>query len=132
MFNRLSTFFRHVVYNLRGGFLVRPLAIALVLGVAGAILSTLEEMVPALQSLAPQLLFPSHDDPQVAQVILGTIAGLLIIAAGALGSWRVYASDSETPARKLVAIVSLLACALYAIGTVLPFIAAMVIPGCWR
>ena len=65
-------------------------------------------------------------------VILGTIVGLLIIAAGALGSWRVYGSDSETPARKLVAIVSLLACALYAIGTVLPFIAAMVIPGCWR
>jgi hypothetical protein len=65
-------------------------------------------------------------------VVLGTIVGLLIIAAGALGSWRVYASDSETPARKLVAIVSLLACALYAIGTILPFIAAMVIPGCWR
>ena len=65
-------------------------------------------------------------------VIVGTIVGLLIIAAGALGSWRVYASDNETPARKLVAIVSLLACALYAIGTVLPFIAAMVIPGCWR
>jgi hypothetical protein len=65
-------------------------------------------------------------------VILGTLVGLLIIAAGALGSWRVYASDAETPARKLVAIVSLLACALYAIGTILPFIAAMVIPGCWR
>jgi heme/copper-type cytochrome/quinol oxidase subunit 1 len=65
-------------------------------------------------------------------VVLGTIVGLLIIAAGALGSWRVYASETETPARKLVAIVSLLACALYAIGTILPFIAAMVIPGCWR
>jgi hypothetical protein len=64
-------------------------------------------------------------------VIVGTIAGLLIIAAGALGSWRVFASHSEAPARRLIAAVSLMACALYAIGTVLPLIAAMVIPRCW-
>jgi hypothetical protein len=64
-------------------------------------------------------------------VIIGTIVGLLIIAAGALGSWRVFASDAEPPARRLVATISLLACALYAMGTVLPFIAALVIPRCW-
>jgi uncharacterized membrane protein len=78
VFHHLPTFFRHVVYNLRGGFLVRPLAIALVLGFAGAGLSTLEEVIPALQSLAPRLLFPSHDDPQVAQVILSTIASSMM------------------------------------------------------
>jgi hypothetical protein len=64
-------------------------------------------------------------------VIVGMIVALLIIAAGALGSWRVFASDSEPPARRLVATISLLACALYVMGTVLPFIAAMVIPPCW-
>jgi hypothetical protein len=64
-------------------------------------------------------------------VILGTILGFLIIAAGALGSWRVFASHSETPARRLIAVVSLLSCALYTIGTILPFIAALVIPRCW-
>ena len=58
------------MYNLRGGFLVRPLTIALALGVAGAFLSWLEETVPAVGAWVPKALFPSHADPQVAQVIL--------------------------------------------------------------
>ena len=65
---------RHVMYNLRGGFLVRPLAIALALGFVGAALSWLEEYFPRFNSFVPHILFPSHDDPQVAQVILGGIA----------------------------------------------------------
>ena len=64
-------------------------------------------------------------------VILGTVLGLVIIAAGALGSWRVYAAQAEAPARRLVALVSLLSCALFAMATILPFIAALVIPQCW-
>ena len=35
------------MYNLRGGFLVRPLSIALALGCVGAALSEMEESVPA-------------------------------------------------------------------------------------
>ena len=64
-------------------------------------------------------------------VILGTLVGLAVTGAGALGSWSVYAADSETPARRLVAAVGLMACVLYAIGIVLPFIAALIIPPCW-
>jgi hypothetical protein len=64
-------------------------------------------------------------------VIVGTIVGLVVIGLGAFGSWGVYAADTETPARKLVAIVGLLACALYVIGVTLPLIAALSIPGCW-
>jgi hypothetical protein len=64
-------------------------------------------------------------------VILGTLVGLAVIAVGALGSWRVYASESESPARRLVAIVGLLTCVLFVIGVTLPFIAALVIPRCW-
>jgi uncharacterized membrane protein len=71
---RLFLSFRHVMYSLRGGFLVRPLIIALILGSAGALLSALEEAVPALNTWAPKILFPSHSDPQVAQVILAAIA----------------------------------------------------------
>ena len=64
-------------------------------------------------------------------IILGTIVGLGIIAAGTLGSWPVFASRSEAPARRLIAVVSVLACALYALGVILPLIAALVIPRCW-
>lgn len=64
-------------------------------------------------------------------VILATVIGLAFISLGALGSWRVYSGEAETPARKLVATVGLLSCALYAMGVVLPSIAALVIPRCW-
>ena len=64
-------------------------------------------------------------------VILGTIAGLLVIGLGAIGSWRIYNRDNEGPARRFVSVVGLLACALFAIGVILPFVASLVIPRCW-
>ena len=44
------------MYNLRGGFLVRPLTIALALGAAGAFLSWLEETVPAIGAWVPKAI----------------------------------------------------------------------------
>src|ERR1039457_5847804 len=70
--------FRHATYNLRGGFLIRPLIIALTLGGAGACLSWLEEEFPAASAWVPTALFPSHADPQVAQVILAGIAASMM------------------------------------------------------
>ena len=77
MNKRLSLVLRHAMYNLRGGFLVRPLTIALALGFAGAILSWLEKTFPA-SAWVPSALFPSHADPQVAQVILAGIAASIM------------------------------------------------------
>ena len=65
---------RAVLYAMRGGFLVRPLAIVLALGSLGALLSELEERFPAVRALVPGALFPSKDDPQVAQAILSVVA----------------------------------------------------------
>jgi uncharacterized membrane protein len=69
---------RHAMYNLRGGFLVRPLTIAVILGCAGAFLSWLEEEFPVISGWVPTVLFPSHADPQVAQVILAGIAASIM------------------------------------------------------
>src|ERR1700685_209135 len=74
----LRLLLRQATYNLRGGFLVRPLAIALALGCAGAMLSWLEETFPSFSDIVPKTLFPSHSDPQVAQFILGGIAGSIM------------------------------------------------------
>jgi len=71
---RLRLLFRKALYNLRGGFLVRPVTIALVLGVAGAVLSWIEETNPSLSDWVPRVPFFSHGDPAVAQVILSDIA----------------------------------------------------------
>jgi len=69
---------RQAMYNLRGGFLIRPLTITLILGFAGAFLSWLEETAPAVSDIVPRALFPSHSDPQVAQAILGDIAASIM------------------------------------------------------
>jgi hypothetical protein len=67
-----------------------------------------------------------------AIIIVGTIVGLSLVALGALGSWRVYSmGDGEAPARRLVATVSLMACGIFALAIILPFIASLVIPRCW-
>src|ERR1022692_3877851 len=76
--NRLLPLLRTVMYALRGGFLVRPLLISITLGLLGAVLSSLEESVPVLSAWVPSVLFPSHADPQVAQIILASIAGAIM------------------------------------------------------
>jgi len=74
MFERLPVLFRSAMYALRGGFLIRPLVIAVILGTVGAMLSSLEESVPQIGAWIPNTLFPSREDPGVAQVILSSIA----------------------------------------------------------
>jgi uncharacterized membrane protein len=69
---------RGVLYTLRGGFLVRPMLIAIVLGASGAVFSELEEAYPWLSAWVPHVLFPSRSDPQVAQVILAGIAASIM------------------------------------------------------
>ena len=78
MHKRLSLLLRSAIYALRGGFLIRPLVIALFLGGVGAILSFAEEYVPALNAWIPEVLFPAHQDPQVAQTILSSIASSIM------------------------------------------------------
>jgi uncharacterized membrane protein len=74
----LPLLLRRAVYSLRGGFLIRPLTIALSLGFLGALLSSLEERYPAVSAWVPTVIFPSHADPQVAQVILAGIAASIM------------------------------------------------------
>ena len=74
MIERLRFLFRHILYNLRGGFLIRPATIGLGLGCCGALLSRIEESDSSLGDWVPRVLFLSHADPGVAQVILSDIA----------------------------------------------------------
>ena len=53
MHRRLPLLLRAIAYGLRGGFLIRPFVIALALGVAGGVLSSLEEQVPTLGAWVP-------------------------------------------------------------------------------
>ena len=74
MFERLPVLIQSAMYSLRGGFLIRPLVIAIILGAVGAVFSSVEEAVPQIDAWIPTILFPSREDPGVAQVILSSIA----------------------------------------------------------
>jgi uncharacterized membrane protein len=78
MRERLYLMLRSALYAMRGGFLIRPLLIALAFGAVGAILSFAEEYVPELDAWIPEVLFPAHQDPQVALSILSEIAGSIM------------------------------------------------------
>ena len=65
---------RSIAFAIRGGFLVRPFAIAMVLGASGMLLSWLEGQLPWISGLVPTLVFPSRSDPSAAQAILTSIA----------------------------------------------------------
>ncbi len=78
MGKNLSILLRRAMYNLRGGFLIRPLIIAVVLGGTGALLSWLEQEFPVVSAWVPRSIFPSHADPQVAQVILSGVASSMM------------------------------------------------------
>src|SRR5271169_2671027 len=78
MRERLYLLLRSVLYAMRGGFLIRPLLIALAFGAAGAFLSFAEEHTPGLDAWIPEVLFPAHQDPQVALSIFGGIAGSIM------------------------------------------------------
>ncbi len=74
MFKLLPLRLRSAAFALRGGFLIRPLVIAVLLGFVGAVLSSVEEARPMAAAWLPVALFPSHEDPQVAQTVLSVIA----------------------------------------------------------
>ena len=63
-------------------------------------------------------------------VLIVGVLGLLLIAGGALGSWKVWGHKDEEPSRRLIASVSLMTAGLLAFATLLPMIAALIIPSC--
>ena len=78
MRERFYLWLRSALYALRGGFLIRPFLIALFFGTAGAVLSSAEEYAHELNAWIPAVLFPAHQDPQVALTILSGIAGSIM------------------------------------------------------
>jgi uncharacterized membrane protein len=70
--------FRHVVYELKGGYLLLPVLITLLLSLAAICLPYLEESVPAFRQWAESTTFLVPSDPGMAQLLLGAIAGSCI------------------------------------------------------
>ena len=65
-------------------------------------------------------------------LLIVCVVSLLLVVAGGWESWRVVRADAETPARKIVGIISVGCIALFAMAILLPMVASLVIPPCFQ
>ena len=65
-------------------------------------------------------------------LLLVALLCIVLILAGGLESLRVVRADAETPARKLVAIISLGCVGLFLMAILMPMIASLVLPPCFQ
>lgn len=75
--------------------------------------------------------FNDCGEVDAAAIWLVGALGLALVAAGALGSWRVFRKKGELESRRLISTVSLGMAALFAMAILLPMIAALMIPRCY-
>ena len=78
MFAVVQRFLRHALYALRGGFLVRPLAMALLIGSFGMAVPFIEEQFHVFDSLAVRLPVLVVHDAASAQGVLAAIIGAIM------------------------------------------------------
>jgi uncharacterized membrane protein len=78
VFAALQRQFRHAVYELRGGFLVRPLAIGAVIGAFGLLLPLLHDELPGLDAWFEHLPILAPHDPAAAAGIFASVIGAMM------------------------------------------------------
>lgn len=64
-------------------------------------------------------------------VFAACLVGVLIVGAGAFGSWIAWRRTAAEPPLRMIAGVSLMLCGLALFAIILPTIAAVVIPTCF-
>lgn len=74
MLTWLRRLVRRAAYDLRGGFLVRPFAMAIALGALGVLLPYVEERWRWLDAWASMVPIAALRDPATAQALLGVIS----------------------------------------------------------
>ena len=78
MFAVLERLVRHAVYELRGGFLVRPLVIAAGIGAFGLALPLVHEEWPLVDAWVERLPILAPRDPAAAAGVLGSVIGAMM------------------------------------------------------
>lgn len=65
-------------------------------------------------------------------LIVVALIGIAVTVVAGLKSWGVIRGEEETPARKVVATISVGSAALFVFSMVLPVIASLVLPPCFQ
>jgi uncharacterized membrane protein len=65
-------------------------------------------------------------------LIVVALIGIAVTVVAGLASWRVIRGEEETPARKVVATISVGSSALFVFSMILPVIASLVLPPCFQ
>ena len=78
MLASLERLFRHALYELRGGFLVRPLAIAALIGVFGIALPLIRDYFPGVDAWVAALPILAPRDPIAAAGVFASVIGAMM------------------------------------------------------
>jgi uncharacterized membrane protein len=78
MFAAVQRAIRHAVYELRGGFLVRPLSIGAVIGAFGIALPLVGHELPAIDAWAARLPVIAPHDPTAAAGVFASVIGVMM------------------------------------------------------
>jgi len=70
--------FRHMLYEQKGGYLLLPVLIMIILGLLAFAIPLLEQHVPAIAACAKKVSWLAPSDPTMAQILLAAIAGSCI------------------------------------------------------
>src|SRR5690348_12002759 len=78
MLASLERLFRHALYELRGGFLVRPLVIAAVIGAFGIALPLIRDYFPSVDAWVASLPILAPRDPVAAAGVFASVIGAMM------------------------------------------------------
>ncbi|HEX7671567.1 MAG TPA: hypothetical protein VF395_18365, partial [Polyangiaceae bacterium] len=78
MFAVFERRFRHAVYDLRGGFLVRPLVMAAAIGSFGIALPLVHDQLPLVDAWVERLPVLAPHDPAAAAGIFASVIGAMM------------------------------------------------------
>jgi hypothetical protein len=65
-------------------------------------------------------------------LIVVALLGVAATVVAAVASWHVVRGDHESPARRVVAVISVGTAALFVLSMVLPIIASLILPPCFQ
>jgi phosphoglycerol transferase MdoB-like AlkP superfamily enzyme len=65
-------------------------------------------------------------------LLVVSVVGVIVTLAAAAISWPLLRKDSETHARKVIALISVGSAALFVLAMLLPMVAALVLPPCFQ
>lgn len=76
--------------------------------------------------------FDHCDSVSPGPLLVVSVVAIAAALAGAFLSWTVFRKEAESPARKIIAVISIGSSGFFILAMIFPVVAALVIPPCYQ